>query len=66
MGSDTFLPKRTCGSLSMDSPLSATCLVSAFTHKEGSVLAQEYVTQELPQLIEKLGLKNTTLDALHC
>ena len=55
------------------------CLVSAFTHKEGLVLAHKsyhnkersevHVTQELiPQLIEKLGLKNTvfTLDALHC
>lgn len=55
------------------------CLVSAFTHKQGLVLAQksynnkkrseEHVTQELiPQLIEALGLKNAvfTLDALHC
>lgn len=55
------------------------CLVSAFTHKQGLVLAQKkysnkkrsevHATQELiPQLIEALGLKNAvfTLDALHC
>ena len=55
------------------------CLVSAFTHKEGLVLANKsyrnkersevHVAQALiPQLIEALGLKNVvfTLDALHC